>query len=127
MNEMGNWVDAVGPKCSTLLALAALGAACLPAAALAAPDDPYAPLNLYGGDWIVVSSHAKTTRVENHCARTGLFFVCEQVLNGKSTALVIFLPEGRSDDGQTYRTQTLGADAGAVGPWRRLSIDGDRW
>jgi hypothetical protein len=115
---------------SLRMAAFALAAACATSplrAGAASPDDSYAPLRLYDGAWIVDSSNGKTTRVENHCARTGLFFACEQVLNGKPAALVVFLPEGQTDEGQTYRTQALRADASAPGPWYRLTIDGARW
>ncbi|HEY5071113.1 MAG TPA: hypothetical protein VII63_03695 [Caulobacteraceae bacterium] len=111
----------------TLVACAALlGMA--PSLACAAADDPYAPLKLYEGDWLVTSTgSAKPMRVENHCARTGLFFACEQVVDGKSAALVVFLPEGRSAAGESYRTQALRADAATPGPWYTLTIDGERW
>ncbi|MEO8926696.1 MAG: hypothetical protein ABI306_05980, partial [Caulobacteraceae bacterium] len=91
-----------------LAAASALGAG----HAVAAADDPYAPLKLYDGAWIVTSSDGKTTRLDNHCAKTGLFFACEQVVNGKPAALVVFLPQGKTAEGQTYRTQALTTDAG---------------
>ena len=109
---------------------AALAAACAlgPLGAAAAPgDDPYASLKLYDGAWVIGSSDGKTTHVENHCARTGLFFACEQVVNGKPAALVVFLPQGKTAEGQTYRTQALKADATAPGPWYHLAIDGEHW
>jgi hypothetical protein len=112
----------------SLFALTAIVSAVPPACAFAIDDDPYAPLKLYEGRWSVVSDQdGKTTAVENHCARTGLFFACEQVVNGKSAALIVFLPHGRTADGQTYRTQTLTAEAGAPRPWFTLTIDGERW
>jgi hypothetical protein len=115
------------PSVLALLALATVCALGLARAASAPADDPYAPLKLYDGAWLIVSSDGKTTRVENHCARTGLFFACEQVVNGKSEALVVFLPRGRTDEGQTYRTQALRADAAAPAPWYHLAIDGEHW
>jgi len=108
-------------------AFAAAGALAPLGAASAQADDPYASLKRYDGDWTVISSDGKTTQLENHCARTGLFFACEQVLNGKSAALVVFLPAGKTAEGQTYRTQALTADAHTPGPWFHLAIDGDRW
>ena len=96
-------------------------------AAAAQVDDAYAPLKLYDGAWIVTSSDGKTTHLENHCARTGLFFACEQVVNGKAAALVVFLPQGKTAEGQTYRTQALTTDAGPPHPWYYLTIDGERW
>ena len=87
----------------------------------------YAPLKLYNGKWSVSSSDNKTVAVENHCARTGLFYACEQVVNGKSEALVVFLPQGAADAGQVYRTQALRANASKPGPWYTLIIRGDEW
>ncbi|MGI8841960.1 MAG: hypothetical protein ACR2F8_14445 [Caulobacteraceae bacterium] len=106
--------------CAAIGALGPLGAS-------AATDDPYAPLKLYDGAWTVVSSDGKTTRLTNHCARPGLFFACEQVVNGKAEDLVVFLPQGKTAEGWAYLTQALGADAGPPHPWYRLTIDGDRW
>src|SRR6516164_4786308 len=61
-----------------------------------AADDPYALLRLYNGTWDIASgAEQKITHVENHCTKTGLFFVCEQIVSGKSEALVVFLPLAR--------------------------------
>ena len=89
----------------------------------AASDDAYAPLKYYAGTWSVVSSRGKTSSVTNSCARTGLFFVCEQSLDGASKALVVFLPQG----GGRYRTQTLGADGAEPGHWFSLRIKDADW
>jgi hypothetical protein len=93
-------------------------------------DEPYGPLRLYDGKWDIKTSDAEKNQmqVENHCARTGLFFACEQVVKGKSEALVVFLPVARTaTGGEEYRTQALGADASPAGEWGKLTIDGDRW
>jgi len=115
-------------KVNSLLALTAMVAALAPAHALAADDDPYAPLKLYQGRWAVTSDReGKVTMVENRCARTGLFFACEQLVEGKTRALVVFLPDGRTSDGLFYHTQTLTPTAATPSPWSALTIDGDRW
>ncbi len=96
----------------------------------AVDGDPYAPLKLYDGSWEVKirGPEKKVDQLENHCALTGLFFSCEQKVNGKSTALVVFLPQGKTASGaQEYRTQSLLADASKAGDWGRLVIDGDTW
>jgi hypothetical protein len=93
-------------------------------------SDPYAALRLYDGAWEVKMSapEKKTDQLENHCVQTGLFFACEQKLNGKSSALVVFVPVGKTASGaQEYRTQGLTADASQVGEWGKLVIDGDTW
>ena len=98
-----------------------------PAIALAAPIDAYAPLKRYEGKWIATSSGGKTTVIDNQCARTGLFFVCEQSVNGKAAALVVFLPGAHGGAGETWRTQALTAAGDRPGPWHVLTIVGDRW
>lgn len=93
-------------------------------------SDPYAPLKLYDGSWEVKLSapEPKTDHIENHCAQTGLFYACEQNVNGKTGALVVFLPTGRATNGaQEYRTQALLPDASPAGEWGHLVIDGDTW
>lgn len=92
-------------------------------------DDPYAPLRLYNGKWELVSGDKKGPKViENHCGQTGLFFSCEQILDGKTAALVVFLPVTKtSSGGEEYRTQVLTPDAKPAGEWNKLMIDGDRW
>ena len=113
-------------RLATLPLAAALCATGL--AAAAAEADPNAALRLYDGKWIATADKdGKTTSIENHCARTGLFFACEQVVNGKTGALVVFLPQEKTAAGQIYRTQALRADGAEPGPWNRLTIDGDRW
>jgi hypothetical protein len=95
-----------------------------------ADNDPYTALKLYDGKWEVTMSapEKKTDQLVNRCAQTGLFFACEQILNGKSSALVVFLPIGKTSGGaQEYRTQGLLADASKAGEWGKLVIDGDTW
>lgn len=107
-----------------------VGLAVLVCAVLGADSDPYAALKLYDGSWEVKigGPEKKTDQLENHCARTGLFFSCEQIVNGKSSALVVFLPMSKTPSGaQEYRTQALLADASKAGEWGRLVIDGDTW
>ena len=89
----------------------------------------YTPLWLYNGSWSVVADGGKDgpTQLTNHCAHTGLFFACEQVVNGKTGALVVFLPTGDSAGAHLYRTNALLANAANPGAWGRLSISGDHW
>ncbi|MEO7027364.1 MAG: hypothetical protein ABI056_07410 [Caulobacteraceae bacterium] len=92
-----------------------------------AAADPYAPLQLYAGKWAMTDASGKTISIDNHCARTGLFYVCEQVVGGKSEDLIVFLPTGSTAAGLTYRTQALTADGARTHPWQTLTIDGDHW
>jgi hypothetical protein len=93
----------------------------------------YRPLLNYQGKWNMVETGArKIDRLENRCARTGLFFACEQVVNGKPLALIVFLPIAQPADAATgvpqyYRNQALLADASPGGEWGKLAIQGDQW
>jgi hypothetical protein len=94
-------------------------------------NDPYAPLQLYTGRWDITPTaiDQEIVHVENRCVKTGLFFACEQIVNGKSESLVVFLPLSNSSTGtaQEYRMEALNADASPAGDWSKLTIDGDRW
>jgi hypothetical protein len=113
------------------VALAAIGFG--PRASVAATPttlDPYAALRLYEGTWDLVpdGSGKANVRLENHCAKTGLFFSCEQIVATKSVALVVFLPVGGpAGSTQEYRTDALLADGSAPREWGKLTIEGDRW
>jgi hypothetical protein len=94
--------------------------------------DPYAPLRLYEGKWDVVPTSgdkpAETVHVENHCAKAGEFFTCNQFVNGKNMALVVFLPlHSLENGGYAYHNQALGVEGGGSGSWGNLEIAGDRW
>jgi len=111
--------------CLLLFALL-LAALSLPAA----DPDPYEPLKLYQGSWQLkkAAPESQPDLLMNHCARTGVFFSCEQELNGKPAALVIFLPTGKSSSGGfAYRTLVALPDASKPEDWGRLEIDGDTW
>ena len=89
-----------------------------------------AQLKLYDGKWDVTTTlgGSGVDHLENHCTRTGLFFVCEQIFNGKSQALVIFLPVATlASGGEEYRNMGLPADASSSGGWGKVTIKGDNW
>jgi hypothetical protein len=95
-----------------------------------AREDPYAALKLYDGKWLVMSSGGppEGIHLENHCAKTGLFFACEQLVDGKTVALVVFRPTTKlPGGGQEYRSQALTPEDGPSGGWNGLTIEGDRW
>ncbi len=100
-------------------------------APLAAVDSAaYAPLKLYDGSWDTVvgsGADAKHVHLTNHCAQTGRFYVCEQVIEGKSQALIIFLPQAAQGKTQRYRMQALTIGMEKPGDWGDLEISGDRW
>lgn len=89
--------------------------------------DPYAPLRLYQGSWEMTSKGptdgAKATRIDNDCARIGRFYGCQQTVDGKAVALVLFLPAEKPGH---YITQSLRMDGSANGKGE-LDIEGNRW
>ena len=94
--------------------------------------DPYAPLRLYDGKWDVLPASADTTaetvHLENHCAKVGEFFACNQVVSGKNIALVIFLPlHPLENGGYAYHNQALRVEGDDAGTWGALEITRDRW
>jgi hypothetical protein len=88
----------------------------------------FTPIKLYEGTWTVVSAHTmagegRPDTIVNHCIEGTAFFTCEQVVNGKSLALIVFTA---TDDPTKFHTQPvfpngLGAGRGD------LSIIGDHW
>jgi hypothetical protein len=111
-------------------AMMLLGFRLLNGRSAAGADDPYAPLRLYDGKWNILPGEDGKggMPLENHCAKTGLFFACEQMVSGKSAALVVFLPFAKmASGGEEYRTQALLPDASPAGDWSKLTIEGDKW
>lgn len=87
-------------------------------------DAPYQPLMLYNGTWQVTPLHAaKPDVLVDHCERTGKFYSCEQTVNGKTAALVVFVP---AEQPGHYYTQPILPDGYAIGRGD-LEIAGDRW
>jgi hypothetical protein len=116
------WTEALGLATFCLLATGASGQS--------GSGDLYAPLRLYEGAWEVHVStpEKKTDKIVNHCAKTGTFFSCEQEVNGKTAALVVFLPTVKTASGaQEYRLQVLQLEASAPQDWSQLVIDGGTW
>jgi hypothetical protein len=87
------------------------------------PDSVYAPLWNYNGTWKVSIQGKSPDTLINHCARTGLFFACEQNVNGNPAALVVFVP---IDNEGHYRTNPITTDGKAIGPGD-LEIKGNHW
>jgi len=93
----------------------------------AAAGDAYAPLRLYAGAWQVTKATAPTgkpDRLVNDCAQAGHYFVCQQTVNGKPGALVVFIPDRVA--GQ-YHNQVVLPDGAALGPPGTLVIAGEHW
>jgi hypothetical protein len=101
----------------------ALAALCTP---VLAASDPYEALKAINGRWSVTRDKTVET-IENTCAKTGLFYVCEQAVRGKPAALVVFLPRETGGRRLVFHTQTLTAAGDKAGPWHELTIEGDHW
>ena len=87
------------------------------------------PLSVYDGSWLVTpkpaaGESAKTDHLTNHCHLTDAFYTCEQVVNGKSMALLVFT--GGATAGRFHSTVVLpdGSPGGKPGD---LTIDGGHW
>lgn len=91
--------------------------------AFAEPDSAYAPLWLYKGNWEVRSAGAKADKLSNECNLIGKYFACQQTVNGKLSALIIFIP---ADKPGHYYTQAVLPEGWAAGRGE-LEIEGDHW
>jgi hypothetical protein len=94
--------------------------------------DPYTSLRLYDGKWDLVPASgdksSPATHIENHCAKAGEFFTCNQVVNGKNMALVVFLPlHSLENGGWAYRNEALRPEGDDPSSWGKLEIVGDHW
>lgn len=90
-------------------------------------DSAYAPLWLYKGSWEVKVSGAKAgtgpDKLLNECRLIGKYFGCQQTVNGKLSALIVFIP---ADKPGHYYTQAVLPEGWAVGRGE-LDIEGDHW
>lgn len=94
----------------------------------AAQQDNYAPLRLYNGPWTVsmhnaASGSTRTDALVNACSLIGQYFACQQTVNGKVSALVIFVPAGTPGH---YFVQNVLPDGSATGR-TDLAVAGAHW
>jgi hypothetical protein len=111
-----------------LLLAAPLGATAAPPPG--AQADPFAPLSLYDGDWSVRAKHpwsgaaeGASDRLQSRCRRFTLYFACEQTVNGKPQALIVYTvgeAPGR------FNTRTI-APNGLAGARGDLTLEGQHW
>ena len=90
---------------------------------------PLTPLTAYDGSWLVTpkpaaGETAKVDHLTNHCHMTDAFYTCEQVVNGKSMALLVFT-EG-SVAGTLHSTIVM-PDGSPGGRPADLTIAGNHW
>lgn len=89
---------------------------------------PLSPLTVYAGSWIMTSAHPiagseKVTTLTNHCHQDAAFYTCEQVVNGKPFALLVFVADTQSGH---FFTQEILANGRATGRVH-LTIAGNHW
>ena len=88
----------------------------------------FAPIKVYEGTWTVVSAHTmagqgRPDTIVNHCNEGTAFYTCEQVVNGKSLALIVYTA---TEDPTKFHSQPVLPDGQAVGRGD-LTILGDHW
>ena len=97
-------------------------------AAADARSNTLTPLTVYDGSWLVNQAAnggaaARTDQLTNHCQMVTAFYTCEQVLNGKALALLVFV--GAADKNQYYSV-VVRPDGQATGR-SSLTIEGSHW
>ncbi|MGH9520791.1 MAG: hypothetical protein ACRD2D_14120 [Terriglobales bacterium] len=91
-----------------------------------APGDPYAPLRLYDGTWNATGQRdgkPVSNHIVNVCKQLGLYFACQQTVDGKVGSLIVFVP---TDTPGQYHTQAVLPQGYATGRGD-LDIQGERW
>ncbi len=106
----------------TLLALALL----VDHSAPAAPT--FSDLSVYNGAWTINAAHTmagpgKPDELVNHCTQNTAYYSCEQVVNGKPAALIVFVP---AEAPLSYHTQPVLPSGNSAGRGD-LTIAGDHW
>ena len=111
-------VAAAGFAAATALAAATAGAAVEP--------DRYAALRQYDGRWTVTLGDGKKLDLVNRCSEFAAAFACEQVVDGRPVALIVFVPSGTAN-AETYATLALPYGGAVPGGWTSLTVAGPRW
>lgn len=88
----------------------------------------FSDIAVYNGAWTVTASKTmagagKSDSLVNHCTRSEAYYSCEQVVNGKPMALIVFVP---AEAPLTYHTQPILPSGYATGRGD-LTISGDHW
>jgi hypothetical protein len=91
-------------------------------------SQPLAALTILNGEWSVTGAHTmagagKSDSLVNHCSMYDAFYACEQVVNGKALALIVFT--STSTPG-SFHTQVNLPDGHATGR-ADLNIVGSHW
>jgi hypothetical protein len=92
--------------------------------------DPFAPLVVYNGTWTVQAEHpwgggppGTPDHLVSRCQRFTLYFACEQTVNGKPQAFLVYT--AGSSSGMLH-TRFITPD-GLAGGRGDLTLDGNHW
>lgn len=100
--------------------------------ASAAPPapDPFAPLAVYNGTWTVQAEHpwnggapGASDQLVSRCQRFTLYFACEQTVNGKPQAFLVYTATSTP---HVLHTRMITPD-GLAGGRGDLTLDGNHW
>jgi hypothetical protein len=88
----------------------------------------FGPMRVYEGTWTVVSAHTmagegRPDTIVNHCNEGTAFYTCEQIVNGKPLALIVYTA---TDDPTKFHTQPVFPSGQAAGRGD-LTVAGDHW
>jgi len=94
----------------------------------AASEGRLTPLTVYAGNWLFTPAPKAGTpptsdHLTNHCHMDDAFYTCEQVVNGKPVAILIFVAGSKPG---SFHTQAVQPDGSATG-LGDLTIDGNHW
>lgn len=90
--------------------------------------EPFSALTVYDGGWTVTGAKTmagpgKADALMNHCSRTEAYYACEQVVNGKPMALMVFTA---TEDANKFHTQIVLPNGYSTGRGD-LTLAGDHW
>ena len=114
--------------CVASLGLCIAGQRAVGGAASDTLSNTLTPLTVYDGSWLVnqaanSGAEARTDHLTNHCHMVTAFYTCEQVVNDKAVALLVFV--GAADKNQYYSVVVL--PDGQVKGRSLLTLDGSHW
>lgn len=92
--------------------------------------NPFAPLAIYNGDWLVRADHpwsgaatGAADRLSSRCSKFTLYFACEQTVNGEPKMLIVYTAGDRAG----YLNTRSIAPNGLAGGRGDLVMEGKRW
>lgn len=119
-------------KCCLVLLAALLAFGADPLGAAPAPSRGLDKISAYAGTWKSETRNFKTpyskagketAEINNDCWRSGDFYACHQVVNGKTGALVVYTYDAKHD---LYHNYAIPPDGGKGGSGE-LIIKGNVW